>query len=247
MIRVLGPRALPDRLDALHGYPFSAGALDTSVLGTGPHLTVIFNIMARLVTHTDESYAIRVAPTAQPGSVVPPGLVYSGDCGVAMDIAPLMRPGDTLLAEVSFGPGPVPDGVPHLDGPSVGRLATATSAARALLTPPPDGLRPRGDHHGDTRPVRGIRGDGVAGDGHQPLSPGSLTGPRSPRPGRSRYGDSDALADAGRQATARRTAPGLNPRQRAAAGPGGPSPAPGRARRSCRWAAAYAADGPSPP
>jgi ribonuclease BN (tRNA processing enzyme) len=133
-VRVLGPRALPDRLDGLHGYPFSAGVLDTAVLGTGPHRIGALEITARLVTHTDESYAIRVAPAAQPGAVAPPGLVYSGDCGEAMDIAPLMRPGDTLLAEVSFGPGPVPAGVPHLDGPSVGRLAARAGAAQALLT-----------------------------------------------------------------------------------------------------------------
>jgi len=87
-------------------------------------------VTARLVTHTDESYAIRVAPTSGAG----PGLVYSGDCGEAADIAPLVQAGDTVLAEVSFGAGPVPDGVPHLDGPSVGRLAAATGAGRALLT-----------------------------------------------------------------------------------------------------------------
>ncbi len=63
-----------------------------------------------------------------------PGLVYSGDCGRADDIAPLVRPGDTLLAEVSFGPGPIPSGVLHLDGPAVGRLAASTGAGRVLLT-----------------------------------------------------------------------------------------------------------------
>lgn len=133
-LRVLGPDALPDRLDALHGYPFSAGVLDTAVLGGGPHTIGQLEITACLVTHTDESYAIRVAPVTRPGDSKPAGLVYSGDCGVAMDIAPLVRPGDAVLAEVSFGPGPVPDGVPHLDGPAVGILATATGAGRVLLT-----------------------------------------------------------------------------------------------------------------
>jgi ribonuclease BN (tRNA processing enzyme) len=63
-----------------------------------------------------------------------PGLVYSGDCGRADDLRPLLRPGDTLLTEVSFGPGPVPPGVLHLDGPAVGRLATACAVGRVLLT-----------------------------------------------------------------------------------------------------------------
>jgi ribonuclease BN (tRNA processing enzyme) len=87
-------------------------------------------IEGRLVAHTDESYAIRVSPADGRGA----GLVYSGDCGRATDIAPLVRPGDVLLSEVSFGPGPVVPGAMHLDGPSVGRLASSTGVSRTLLT-----------------------------------------------------------------------------------------------------------------
>ena len=47
---------------------------------------------------------------------------------------PLIHPGDTLLCEVSFGPGPVPDGVNHLDGPAVGELAANEGVGRVLLT-----------------------------------------------------------------------------------------------------------------
>ena len=63
-----------------------------------------------------------------------PGLVYSGDCGRADDLAPLLRPGDALLTEVSFGPGPVPPDALHLDGPAVGRLAAAHEVGQVLLT-----------------------------------------------------------------------------------------------------------------
>lgn len=126
---VLGPAALGERLDALHAEPgFTAQALDTEQLGEEPRSIGGVTVQGHLVAHTDESYAIRVA--AGDG----PGLVYSGDCGRAEDLAPLVRPGDTLLAEVSFGPGPVPTGVLHLDGPAVGRLAAATGAGRVLLT-----------------------------------------------------------------------------------------------------------------
>ena len=45
-----------------------------------------------------------------------------------------MRPGDTLLSEVSFGPGPAPAGGPHLDGPAVGALAARTGVGAVLLT-----------------------------------------------------------------------------------------------------------------
>lgn len=130
-VRVLGPSQLAARLDALHAWPgFSAESLDVATLGEGRHGLGSLTIEARLVTHTDESYAIRVSPAGGDAT----GLVYSGDCGRAEDIEPLVRPGDVLLAEVSYGPGPVPPGAQHLDAPAVGRLATATGAGRALLT-----------------------------------------------------------------------------------------------------------------
>ena len=131
MVRVLGPADLGGRLDAVHASPgFAAESLQLEILGEGSHRVGEMLVEGRLVTHTDESYAVRVAPASGEG----PGLVYSGDCGCAEDIAPLVRPGDTLLAEVSFGAGPVPRSVAHLDGPAVGRLATSTRAGRVLLT-----------------------------------------------------------------------------------------------------------------
>jgi ribonuclease BN (tRNA processing enzyme) len=63
-----------------------------------------------------------------------PGLVYSGDCGRADDLAGLLRRGDVLLSEVSFGAGPVPNDAAHLAGPDVGRLAAAGGAQAVLLT-----------------------------------------------------------------------------------------------------------------
>jgi ribonuclease BN (tRNA processing enzyme) len=126
-VHVPGP--LAERLDALHGEPgFTAEALDVVPLAAttiGP-----FGIRATKVTHTPESHALRVELTGRDL----PGLVYSGDCGRAMDLAPLLRPGDTLLAEVSFGPGPVPVDALHLDGPAIGELARATGPGRILLT-----------------------------------------------------------------------------------------------------------------
>lgn len=130
-MRVIGPSELGGRLDALHAEPgFSAGALDLATLGEATHLVGGLSVEGRLVAHTAESYAMRVAPASGGG----PGLVYSGDCGRAEDIAPLVRPGDTLLCEVSFGAGPVPPGASHLDAPAVGRLAASTGVASVLLT-----------------------------------------------------------------------------------------------------------------
>jgi ribonuclease BN (tRNA processing enzyme) len=129
-VRVLGPGDLAGRLDTLHDEPgFTAEALDTEQLGTEERVIGSLRLRAGRVRHTAESYAIRVAPAA--GG---PGLVYSGDCGRAADLGPLIEPGDTLLTEVSFGPGPVPAGVAHLDGPSVAGVASASGAGRVLLT-----------------------------------------------------------------------------------------------------------------
>ncbi len=128
-LRVLAPAGLTARLDALHDEDgFCAQALDVVVLREGVQTVGPFTLEARRVAHTDDSHAFRVTTAGGPG------LVYSGDCGRADDLAPLIRPGDTLLTEVSFGAGPVPAGAQHLDGPAVGRVAASTGVGRVLLT-----------------------------------------------------------------------------------------------------------------
>lgn len=127
-VRVLGPADLAHRLDALNGEDgFAAAALDVEPLAEGVVAIGPFQIEARRVTHSAESYAFRV--TAGEG-----GLVFSGDCGRADDLLPLVRPGDTLLCEASFGAGPVPPGAQHLDGHDAGRIAATAGAGRLLLT-----------------------------------------------------------------------------------------------------------------
>jgi ribonuclease BN (tRNA processing enzyme) len=129
-VRVLGPRGLADRIDALHDEPgFTAASLDVEAVERGTLTIGPFGIEAGLVTHTDDSYAFRVTASGDGR-----GLVYSGDCGRASDLLPLVRAGDTLLAEISFGAGPVPPGALHLDGPAVGGLAADARAGKVLLT-----------------------------------------------------------------------------------------------------------------
>jgi ribonuclease BN (tRNA processing enzyme) len=131
-MRVVGPAGLADRIDALHGEPgFSAASLDVEALGDGPFRIGGFDVRPGRVTHTSSSYGFRVSAAAEPSG---PGLVYSGDCGLATDLDSLVRPGDVLLCEVSFGPGPVPAGAQHLDAPAVGDLARRTGAGAVLLT-----------------------------------------------------------------------------------------------------------------
>jgi ribonuclease BN (tRNA processing enzyme) len=131
-VPVLGPRGLATRIDALHDEPgFTGQALDVSDLVPSARVVGPLTLEAARVRHTSDSFAFRVSATADPTR---PGLVYSGDCGAATDLAVLVHPGDDLLVEVSFGLGPVPPGAAHLDAPAITALAAATRPGRILLT-----------------------------------------------------------------------------------------------------------------
>ena len=128
-VRVFGPEGLGDRIDALHAEPgFSGAALDLEVLEPGLIEIGTVTIEVIPVTHAGRSFGFRLSTAGGRG------LVYTGDCGRAEDLDALIRPGDVLLAEVSFGPGPVPADAAHLDGPAVGSLAARTGVGRVLLT-----------------------------------------------------------------------------------------------------------------
>jgi ribonuclease BN (tRNA processing enzyme) len=128
-VGVHAPRDLARRLDDLHAEPgFTASVLDVQDLRPAATQKGPFEIEPIPVTHTQESYGFRVSAGTGPG------LVYSGDCGRWEDLVGAVRPGDVLLVEASFGPGPVAAGALHLDGPAVGRLAAATNPSRVLLT-----------------------------------------------------------------------------------------------------------------
>ena len=130
-VRVLAPAGLTRRIDALHEDPgFTASSLDVEDVAPGIWAVGTLMLEARRVTHTGDSHAYRVAPAEGSG----PGLVYTGDCGRAEDVDALVRPGDTLLSEVSFGPGPIPPDAFHLDGPAVAALANRTGVGAVLLT-----------------------------------------------------------------------------------------------------------------
>jgi ribonuclease BN (tRNA processing enzyme) len=133
-VRVIAPAGLGDRIDALHATPgFTSASLDVEAFPNGTDAPVAvgdLTVEARRVTHTDDSHAVRIARVGAEG----PGLVYSGDCGRAGDLAPLIRPGDALLVEVSFGVGPVPADAQHLDAPAIADLVRARQPGLVLLT-----------------------------------------------------------------------------------------------------------------
>jgi ribonuclease BN (tRNA processing enzyme) len=149
-LRVLGPAGLERRLDATYDQPgFAAAAFDFESLAPGTYETGPFTVEVGAVRHAGDSFAFRVATSDASGA----GIVYSGDCADPDDLLPLLQPGDTLLAEATFGRGPVPVGMPHLDGPTTGRLATAAGAGALLLThlrmgcDPADTVRAAAEHY----------------------------------------------------------------------------------------------------
>jgi ribonuclease BN (tRNA processing enzyme) len=138
---VLGPAGLADRLDALDGNPdFAAASLDINELSEGVQRFGPFEVEARRVAHTGDSYAFRVSAgpngsgSAEDGAGPSAGLVYSGDCSNAEDLLPLIHPGDTLLSEASFGAGPIAAGAQHITSADAGRVATTGGATRLLIT-----------------------------------------------------------------------------------------------------------------
>ena len=136
-IRVLAPAGLAARLDGLNGEPgFAAEALDIEALAEGERRIGPFEVEVRRVTHKEESYAFRVVVAAGEAGTggAAAGLVYSGDCGRAEDFLPLIRPGDTVLSEASFGAGPVAKGAGHITAADAARVASAGGASRLLLT-----------------------------------------------------------------------------------------------------------------
>jgi ribonuclease BN (tRNA processing enzyme) len=131
-LRVIAPAGLAGRLDGVTGEEdFAGGSFEIEDRAEGQVRVGPFDIESRRVAHTADSFGTRVTFAAAPDG---PALVYSGDCGRVADLAPLIRPGDVLLSEVAFGPGPVPVQDLHLDGAAVGRLAAETRVSRVLLT-----------------------------------------------------------------------------------------------------------------
>jgi ribonuclease BN (tRNA processing enzyme) len=131
LLPLMAPNGLERRLDALYDQPgFTAAAFEQQPLAAGQRTIGPFALEIMPVRHYGESCAVRVKAQEAPGR----GLVYTGDIADTDDVRPLIRAGDVLLSEATMGPGPVPDGVPHLDGPAVGRLASDTHASHVVVT-----------------------------------------------------------------------------------------------------------------
>jgi ribonuclease BN (tRNA processing enzyme) len=130
-VDIRGPAALGARIDGLTDEPGFLGALAAEPIQPGEMTIGPFAIEVARVSHTDSSHAFRVAPADRPDAA---GVVYSGDCGVASDLLPLVRGGDLLLCEASFGVGPKPVGTGHLTAIEAATVARDGRASRLILT-----------------------------------------------------------------------------------------------------------------
>ena len=126
-----GPAELRRRFDGLTNEHDFLCDLPGDALAPGTMAVAGFSVSVAPVLHVGTSYAFRVSPATDPSA---PGLVYSGDCGRAADLLPLVRPGDTLLVEASHGAGPVIDGPNHLNAADASGLATDAKAGRLVIT-----------------------------------------------------------------------------------------------------------------
>ena len=108
-------------LDDLSGPELVAGKRDI-----GP-----FVLDSRPVTHSEMSFAFRVTERGNDGA---PGLVYSGDCGRADDLLPLIRPGDTLLCEAFWSTREPIASANHLSAAQAAGAALRGEAGRLVLT-----------------------------------------------------------------------------------------------------------------
>ena len=125
------PADLRRRLGEFQAEPEFLGDLRGEPLKRGSFLVGDLRVEAAPVTHIPESWAFRVSdPTAPEGA----GLVYSGDCGRADDLLPLIRSGDVLLSEAALGgEGADPSGI-HLTAGEAARVAHDGRVERLILT-----------------------------------------------------------------------------------------------------------------
>ena len=123
------PAQLRSRFEAFQATGNFFGDLDGGALDAGTFRVGDLNIEAARVAHIPDSFAFRVVPADDDG----PGLVYSGDCGIADDLLPLIRPGDVLLSEAAFGTERDTPGI-HLTAAEAASVADRGSAARLILT-----------------------------------------------------------------------------------------------------------------
>jgi ribonuclease BN (tRNA processing enzyme) len=130
-IGLYAPAGLRHRYDAFLDEPGFLDILEGPDVREGVREIGPFIVQAHPVTHSENSHAFRVTDAASPDD---PGLVYSGDCGRADDLLPLMRAGDTVLCEAFWSTRePIPS-ANHLTATEAADVSRRGGAAHLILT-----------------------------------------------------------------------------------------------------------------
>ena len=125
------PPDLRRRYDVLVGEPGFLDGMPGEELREGVREVGPFTVRAGHVKHSDNSFGFRVARS---GSDELPGLVFSGDCGEARDLLAIIRPGDTLLSEATWGVSEAVPEAAHLTARDAGWAAREGRASQLVLT-----------------------------------------------------------------------------------------------------------------
>lgn len=137
-VELHSPPQLRARYDAFLGERGFLAGLPGRDVEPGSREVGPFSVEARPVTHAEHSHAFRVTVA---GSA---GLVYSGDCGRADDLVPVICAGDTFLCEAFWGTGAAEEGAEHLTAAEAARAAREGRAGRLILTHIPEAHDPAG-------------------------------------------------------------------------------------------------------
>ena len=130
-IRLHVPDELRRRYDVFCGEADFLGDLAGPELVAGTTEIGPFVLEAQPVLHSEHSYAFRVSSIDDRDG---PGLVYSGDCGRADDLLPLIREGDTVLCEAFWSTRTPQPGANHLTATEAADVAQRGRAGRLVLT-----------------------------------------------------------------------------------------------------------------
>ncbi len=125
------PADLRRRLGEFQSEPEFMSDFRGETLRRGALLVGDLRIEVAPVTHIPDSFAFRLSSPSAPQG---PGLVYSGDCGRADDLLPLLQRGDVLLSEASFGAQESDPTGMHLTSSEAARVADEAGVERLVLT-----------------------------------------------------------------------------------------------------------------
>jgi ribonuclease BN (tRNA processing enzyme) len=124
-----GPAQLGTRLDGLLAESGFLAGMNVAALEPGNFSVAGMDVEAGRVTHIPDSFAFRLSLAGTSA-----GLVYSGDCGRAEDLLPLIHTGDVLLCEAAHGADQAdPSGI-HLNAAAAAGVGARGGAGTLILT-----------------------------------------------------------------------------------------------------------------